>query len=283
MKRFSWKKLMSLVVALALVVGVLHFGTRVSAGADAGASAALSNGNIQFTVDRDFLKTGGEQAKSDVVIAIDCSSSMNNRDTGIFVVRNGHRVQLTRLEVALDEAGKFKEELDKDPKVNVVAIYKFDKSAVKVNTIDEITSGNGTNIDDALYQASNELKSEGITNPTIVILTDGEPYHSNSEGDATTNTVARINSVLGDGIKIYAINYGTQKFVFYNKGITDTNNNLSTINTGFDSQTLAAAFKNITTAIQTFKVDTARIVAELTDFVNYVGPVSQQYYYLAYC
>ena len=44
MKRFSWKKAVSLVVALALVIGVFHFGKSVSAetSADAAASAALS-------------------------------------------------------------------------------------------------------------------------------------------------------------------------------------------------------------------------------------------------
>ncbi|MBR5968093.1 MAG: VWA domain-containing protein, partial [Lachnospiraceae bacterium] len=281
MKRFSWKKMMSLVVALALVVGVLHFGTRVSAEteADAAATAALTNGNIQFTVDREFLKTGGNQVHSDVIIVIDCSVSMGNR------VRNTNPSQ-TRLQVAKAQAQAFKDELDKDPNVTVVGIFGFGGYATEVEKISDISTISGTNVDDALEKAQAKFKAmTTVSNPTIVILTDGEANRANKHegetGNATALTVAQINNALNDdNIKIYAIDFGEAGTIFTNNGINNTNGNLTNSSTStFSSTELAAAFKNITTAIQTYTVDNAKIVAKLTDFVNYVGPVNDDIEY----
>ena len=272
MKKFSWKKIVSLVVAIALVVSVAHFGTRVSADGETqntGAKASATNGlnddqdAIDYAVTRqDF----SEKGKATIVLLVDNSASMDDR-----VGRT------TKLALANDAADKF-----------VAAIKKAYGDSVTVERVNFATKAGsndryGTNVDDALEVAEGILKSaEG--GKAIVILTDGLPTYANDlsqsdglagNGFRTSSEIEKVDNLTKAEIKaalaiapIYAIKYGNDDSIFYADDIQNLNG-LTNKDSSVSAEALAATFDKIAEDIQ-HVITAANITAELGDFIQYV-------------
>lgn len=271
MKRFSWKKLMSLVVALALVVGVLHFGTSVSADETPTANAVGSiakdeEGNeidaIVYSMDREAVNNG-VPGIVDLVLIIDNSNSMRSNN---------------RLDSALTAAENFYNSLGNNVNKTIIELSKTPSvvNDFKRDTFDKAYEGFGSPIGTSFDLAQSYLTQTGLNrqpkNPTIVIFTDGE---ANNE----TDTNGKITSAYNNNIKIYSINYATgRNNVFISNALKSYVTNVSA--SSFSAADLAAAFNEVLDYIRTDAVD-ARIVAKLGDFVRYTGNVENVTYDVA--
>jgi len=285
MKKTTWKKIMSLVMAVALVIGALSFSNRVSASVDPSAAAegeVTSNG-INPTVKYDVTYTAGETDATykqyTMVIAIDTSGSMKDA-----INSEGQ----SRLAVALEQANTFVAALEAQGNVDISYIT-FGTDASDVSSFSGATADGGTNIDDAIEHAEAILTAEGVTNPILVILSDGEATYANrysahepwrrsrqnggywgngsdeTNSDVIRETAAEIQNAVNAGIAIYAINYGGDGTTFSGK------QGVNYITSGLDAESLAAAFHEILEAAKPTYVTRATIIAELGDYVELVG------------
>lgn len=144
----------------------------------------------------------------DIVLAIDLSGSMQNRDD-----QNDQR---SRVEIAKAEAIRFIEKRDNDA-IGVVIFgadavsrcpLTMDKAVLK-KIVHDLEIGliphEGTVLSTALVTAVNRLKNSAAKSKVIILLTDGEP----SEGDMDPKVAIDIAKKLG--IKVYTVGIGSDK------------------------------------------------------------------------
>ncbi len=300
MKKFTWKKLMSLVLVAALVIGCLQLNAkRVSAedGEPAAAAPVLTiepsadgkggenfDPSIAYTVDR----TPGEATETNkiaVVLALDTSNSMNeiqNADEWSWLERWFYywfgtvpSDAETALDYALEAAEEFTSAIGEVAEVSFVT---FNKTVGTPDSLSGVTAHEGTNIDAALEAVEG---MEGVK--ALVILTDGEPtyatengkligngYTGNSNPDIAkikTETNAAITRLTEKDITIYAINYGGQGNVFESQN----NDKIITYSADFNVNDLKDALTKIATEIKKVYATDAYIEAVLGDYVEYVG------------
>ncbi|WP_435921354.1 MucBP domain-containing protein [Paenibacillus sp. DYY-L-2] len=139
------------------------------------------------------LKAEGKNLKtsSDVVLVIDKSGSMDNRD--------GYWDKDYRLANAKTAAKKFVDNLLLPESSNKIAVVAFNKTSSLVSdfkgatqkeslksAIDGINAEGGTNIQAGLKQARELLAGSSAQNKIIVVLSDGEPTYSYKGTEASS-------------------------------------------------------------------------------------------------
>ena len=303
MKKFTWKKLMSLVLVAALVIGCLQLNAkRVSAedgepAAEApvldivpSAAVGESSAELEPAIVYSVTRTPGQVSETNqivIALAMDTSGSMGDTiaeeeiseqnwtlwDWGYYFL-TGHvpTRHISALEVATIQAKNFAESLGENISVKYVV---FNSGANVVSSLDGVTANGGTNIDAAL-EAVEDLN--GVK--ALVVLTDGLPtFATQGEGgtrigngsDTTQNvldeTNAAITRLTKAGVTIYAINYGGAGNIFENQN----NEKVIPYSSDFDAASLKAELDKIATSIKEIYATDAYIEAVLGDYVQYVG------------
>lgn len=290
MKNFTWKKLMSLVLVAALVIGCLQLNAKkVSADGEESAetpvltiepSAAVgeSSAELEPAIVYAVTRTPGvvsEEHPVNIVIAIDTSGSMaevvSREQIGGGCFPEYETV--TRLDIAKEQAKKFVASLDEN--IKVVDIIGFAGGANGNQTIDNLRADGGTNIDAAL-----ELVEGKENVDALVILTDGEPTYATTgqggdrfgNGSDTTDAIVTetsnaITRLTEAGVTIYAINFGGEGNIFEKQDNEDVIN----YSADFSADSLKAALKAIGTDLKNIYATGAYIEAVLGTYVKYVG------------
>ncbi len=296
MKRFSWKKVVSLLLVAALVIGGLHFGARtVSAeeeklitGQEGHALPDYEVPAVQYSFDRATVsEIQGTNGKVNIILVVDASNSMTNNRV------NGN----TRLKLAKDEAKAFAEAiLNTENLDSTFFVYSFNKSVTNLlpggssdlttvsNAIDDISSKEGTNISKGLYEALAGVTDKDST--IMVFLSDGEATWATTQdgsqtygptyGNGVTNqtktnvkneTEKALRAAVAGVKDIYAISYfNTDPAV--SAIITKT---LSVV----DANGLATQFGAIADEIKK-NATNAKLIAEVGKYVDFSRAVDAE-------
>ena len=209
MKKTTWKKIMSLVLVAALVIGCLQLNAKkVSATTTTEVAEPTAKMNDKTNAAdpnspaATYTVTGGEGLDisftgedTDIVLVIDLSNSMVDEDSKD---ANGN----TRLDNAKAAAISFVEELlgeGKESKkyvriavltygtaaINVTEGFKSDLTAIKaaINGLTVNSNNGGTNIDDVL-EMTEELFKNDTNKKVMVLLSDGAPTFANGTNNS---------------------------------------------------------------------------------------------------
>ena len=202
MKGLTWKKIMSLVLVAALVIGCLQLNAKKVSAAD----PTLSE--VDVTVDKtdicnptvtyDLTGKDGESVtnptKTDIVLVIDLSGSMDD-NTSLQDAKNA------AIAFADKFLGKNKDGSDKATKefVNIAVVtygskakidFALDNDLGKLTTainglnVDSNSDNQGTNYDDGLQKAQEALTNSTADQKVIVFMSDGEPTYANGTWQA---------------------------------------------------------------------------------------------------
>ena len=199
---------------------------------------------------QDFM-TNSHIMGTDIVLALDISESMTNRD-----------IRPSRFDAAKSTAIEFIQNRNQDNMGLVIfagealSIMPLTNDLMSLqNAVRSIKMGqlaNGTAIGDGLVSAINRVLNGKATSKSIILLTDG----TNNTGDVEPSTASEIASLKG--IKVYTIGIGRDgKSVYVDPyGLSST-----TIDTPIDEESLKEIAKK--TGGQYFRVTNANTLSNV--------------------
>ncbi len=221
MKGLTWKKIMSLVLVAALVIGCLQLNAKkVSAGSEATYSKVEVNTDITDPsnpkVTYSLSAADGEDTttvtKTDVVLAIDLSSSMsgNNALTQAKAAANAFVTKLLAVNTAESTVVRIAIVTYGTKAANITNGFTANKSTLEsaISGLEANSSngGNGaTNYDDAIEKAETVFKSSNNAK-VLVFMSDGEPTVAN--GNWTGIRSSNLPTELYNAVYSYDWWYG---------------------------------------------------------------------------
>ncbi|MBP5159095.1 MAG: VWA domain-containing protein [Lachnospiraceae bacterium] len=296
MKKSTIKKLVSFVLAAALVIGALNFNVFNAKAADetptATATGAFAEGSgdqdltpsIQYTINHSPI-TETENEELHIVVALDVSTSMVKNKYPSGSTKVNHAADSDNSRYCADGDGKNANVYDKSqsripeaaeaaksfvsifPAGTDVSVIGFKDTVVTKggNTasdqIDNLAAwahakGNGTNIADAVDTAKKSLLAYSTGRKILVIASDGEPWPNDGKAEKS------LKAAKDAGIEVYAIGLATDVGVF-------TKERVSSYKTANSASELAEAFSDIAKSI--YRYADAWIVATPGTYMEYIG------------
>jgi LPXTG-motif cell wall-anchored protein len=270
MKKFSWKKLMSLVLVFALIIGGINLGARkVSAEEESDlissveGKKAVVDGREIPTVYYTFLRDTVDdviKAKINVVLLIDNSVSMQ-----------GARLSNAKTAAQYFVQGMF-DNKNLEPtfylvtfagSAQTISLEGLDCEGIK-KKIADIGNSSGTNIKAGIDEALKHVNSTEKDTTYMLILSDGEANRPNGWGvDTTAVTIEALKSAKNSVNTLYAIRIGDNQAKTIGEVVDSSN--IIDVN---DASGIGAGLQAISSKIQKEAV-LANVIAEKGKYVTF--------------